>query len=349
MANPIYLVKRLFNMNYKSFFERIDSVSKKANKGRFATFFDMAWCGIRYGAGYVDYDVIGFYKLSKDQRKTMLTRGLNNKFVKELNEKEYWHIFNNKSEFNRMFEKYIKRDWIYPASGDKDKTFEWMTKHDVFFAKPNDGQCGKGIEKIETASWNIDELYDHLVSEKLELLEEPIIQHEDMNKLNSSSVNTIRMVTVMNKNDDVTILATYSRIGNGNVVDNFNSGGMTAKINRDTGVIEEEAVDKQGIVYEKHPITGTIIKGFQIPYWEEARDLVKEAAKLSRHVRYVGWDVAITNEGPVLVEGNHYPGHDIYQVAEKLGPDSIGVLPEFKSAMATNDEYSGLYKKKRKV
>ena len=46
------------------------------------------------------------------QRKTMLTRGINNKFVKKLNEKEYWHLFNNKNEFDEMFNKYLKRSEI---------------------------------------------------------------------------------------------------------------------------------------------------------------------------------------------------------------------------------------------
>ena len=76
----------------------------------------MVWCGIRYGAGYVDYDVIGFYKLTSKQRKTMLTRGINNKFVKKLNEKDYWHLFNNKNEFNDMFRDFLKREYIYPIS-----------------------------------------------------------------------------------------------------------------------------------------------------------------------------------------------------------------------------------------
>lgn len=349
MANPIYIIKRLFNMNYKSFFDRISLVSKKTNKGKFAIFCDMVWCGIKYGAGYMDYDVIGFYKLSPEQRKTILTRGKNNKFVKELNEKEYWHIFNNKNEFNEMFAKFLKRDWIYPASANKEKTLAWINNHPVFFAKPNSGQCGKGIEKIETSKWNIDELYSYIVSNGLELLEEPIKQHNEMNKLNSSSVNTIRMVTVMNKQGDVTILATFSRIGNGKVVDNFNSGGMTARINRETGVIEEEAVNKAGTIFEKHPITGTTIKGFQIPCWDEARNLVKEAARLSEHVRYVGWDVAITTDGPVLVEGNHYPGHDIYQVAEKMDESSIGVLPEFEEAILVRKSYYVPQKRKQKT
>ena len=335
MPSISYLMKRICTMNYKSMFERVDIVKEKCDKSKFGIFCDMVWCGLRYGAGYVDYDVIGFYKLSSKQRKTMLTRGINNKFVKKLNEKEYWHLFNNKNEFNDMFNEFLKRDYIYPISDKKDETIEWMKKHRVFFAKPNDGQCGKNIEKIKVEDYQEDyeKLYQYLNDNKLFLLEEPIIQCEEMNKLNSSSVNTVRMVTVMNEKDEVTIIATFSRIGNGKVVDNFNSGGMTARIDVESGKIIEDAVNKNGELFEKHPLTGTKIKGFQIPNWNEAKEMVKNAAKKSKHVRYVGWDVGLSVNGPVLVEGNQFPGHDIYQVAEKIGKDDFGILPVFEKAM----------------
>ena len=202
-------------------------------------------------------------------------------------------------------------------------------------AKPNNGQCGKGIEKISVKDYkeNYEKLYNHLVDNKLELVEELIVQHDEMNRLNTSSVNTIRMVTAMNEQNEVTVLATFIRIGNGKHVDNFNSGGMTAKVDEDTGIILEEAVDKSGKLYEKHPITGTTIKGFQIPEWNEALSMVKEAASMSRNVRYVGWDVAITNDGVTLIEGNQFPGHDIYQVAERMEEGSFGILPKFKKAI----------------
>ena len=335
MPSISYLMKRICTMNYKSMFERVDIVKEKCDKSKFGIFCDMVWCGLRYGAGYVDYDVIGFYKLSSKQRKTMLTRGINNKFVKKLNEKEYWHLFNNKNEFNDMFNEFLKRDYIYPISDKKDETIEWMKKHRVFFAKPNDGQCGKNIEKIKVEDYQEDyeKLYQYLNDNKLFLLEEPIIQCEEMNKLNSSSVNTVRMVTVMNEKGEVTIIATFSRIGNGKVVDNFNSGGMTARIDVESGKIIEDAVNKNGELFEKHPLTGTKIKGFQIPNWNEAKEMVKNAAKKSKHVRYVGWDVGLSVNGPVLVEGNQFPGHDIYQVAEKIGKDDLGILPVFEKAM----------------
>jgi len=336
MPSISYLLKRISNMNFSSMLERVNIVKDKTGKSKFIIFTDMVWCGLRYGAGYVDYDVIGFYKLTPKQRKTMLTRGINNRFVKQLNEKEYWHIFDNKNEFNSTFAEFVTRDWIYPVSENKDAVLTWLKKHEIIFAKPNAGQCGKGIEKIKVKDWQgkEGELYNYLIENKLELLEEPIQQHNEMNGLNSSSVNTVRIVTVMNKSNEVTLLTAFSRIGNGNHVDNFNSGGMTAKIDIATGKIIEDAVNKKGEIFEKHPLTGNKIKGFQIPRWNEAKDMVTRAAKLSPHVRYIGWDVAITTNGPTLVEGNQFPGHDIYQVAEKMKEGQLGVLPEFEKALS---------------
>ena len=154
-----------------------------------------------------------------------------------------------------------------------------------------------------------------------------------MNNLNPSSVNTTRMVSIMNDKGEVTILTAFVRIGNGKHVDNFNSGGMTAKVDVETGIVLEDAVNKAGELFETHPITGTKIKGFQIPFWKEAKEMVVEAAKLSSHVRYVGWDVGMSVNGPVLIEGNQFPGHDIYQVAEKIKDGDIGVLPMFEKAI----------------
>ena len=63
--------------------------------------------------------------------------------------------------------------------------------------------------------------------------------------------------------------------------------------------------------------------------FKEAVELVKEAAKVIPEVAYVGWDVAVTENGPLIIEGNHFPGHDILQMPPHV-PDKIGMLPTFK-------------------
>ena len=109
---------------------------------------------------------------------------------------------------------------------------------------------------------------------------------------------------------------------------------MTAKLDIDTGKIIEDAINKEGKIFSEHPLTKTKIEGFQIPCFDEAKQMVVEACKLSKNIRYIGWDVAITKNGPILVEGNQFPGHDIYQVAEKIGKDDLGVWPKFKKALS---------------
>ena len=73
----------------------------------------------------------------------------------------------------------------------------------------------------------------------------------------------------------------------------------------------------------------TKIQGFAIPYWEEAKAMCLEASQVVPQMRYVGWDVAITPNGPVFVEGNNLPGYDILQMPPHT-PDKVGMLPRFR-------------------
>ena len=83
------------------------------------------------------------------------------------------------------------------------------------------------------------------------LVEDVAIQNKVINDIYPLSVNTIRIVT-LNK----VVVAALLRIGNdGNVVDNFNHGGMVTTINIETGIIEYPAIDKSGNVFEVHPET----------------------------------------------------------------------------------------------
>jgi hypothetical protein len=115
-------------------------------------------------------------------------------------------------------------------------------------------------------------------------------------------------------------------MGNGKDVDNLNAGGFAAPVGLEDGVIRLPAADKNGLQYEIHPYTGKAIVGFQLPFWQESLDMARHAALKEPTVRYIGWDVAVTAAGPVLVEANTLPGHDILQLpAHTAG--GIGILP----------------------
>lgn len=79
-----YLIKRVKNMNFDKMFQTIDLVNKKTNKSKISIFFDIINCGIKYQAGYVDYNLYEMYKMNKDERKTVVTRGINNEIIKKI-------------------------------------------------------------------------------------------------------------------------------------------------------------------------------------------------------------------------------------------------------------------------
>lgn len=333
MPNFKYLVSRVMKMDYKTMFSKINSIHRKTHKGRIAIFNDMRKCAVKYGAGYMDYDLFEMYNLTDEERDTYITRGRNNDLIKKYNHPEYNHLFRNKVEFNTLFKDYIKRDFIDVNHCSKEDVLEFMKKHSTFMAKPVVGTCGKGIEKINTKDYSsLDEVYSYLTKEGMNYeLEEVIIQNHDVARIYPDSINTVRIVTIVDDEGKSHVICAYFRIGNGKYVDNFNSGGMVAPVNEETGVVLDKAIDKKKNLYERHPATNALIKGFQFPQWKEALKLVKEASQVVPEMRYIGWDVCFSNQGPVLVEGNEYPGHDIYQLPEHTH-DHLGIWPKFTKA-----------------
>ena len=324
-----YLFKVIKKMDKTAMLRKVKYLHEKTGKNSVFLFFDMVWCGLRYGAGYIDYDLYEMYNLNAKQRNTYITRGRNNTIYKKLNQTEYIPQIESKDNFDTNFDKYLKRDWMKTQGSDKEQFIEFFKRHDQFMAKPIDGACGKRIEKITVAEWSsLDELYDHLKDQKM-VLEEMIIQHPDVAAIYPKAINTVRTVTML-VDGEAHVVATYFRIGNGDhYVDNFNSEGMVAPVDENTGIVLQPAIDKKKNLYEVHPQTGTKIQGFRFPFWEEALAMCKEAAHVIPQMGYVGWDVAFTPDGPVFVEANDFPGHDIYQLPEHT-PDKIGVWPKFK-------------------
>ena len=189
--------------------------------------------------------------------------------------------------------------------------------------KPINGLGGADVKKVLSSSIkDIDEYYEYLKNNNM-FLEEVIKQHKKMNMLCETSVNTIRIMTFVNNNKSEILYAAL-RVGNGKYeVDNFHKGGMGVSINTRYGKLKGDAIDKDLNHFKKHPVTKTIFNNFEIPYWNETKKLVLNAALVNQNIKVVGWDVAITNKGPVLVEGNRRPGFDLVQVLSKKGRKDI--------------------------
>ena len=89
MKRILYMIKRILKMDYKGLFSTVAAVHKKTGIGRTKLFFDIIKCGLKYGAGYKDYQLCEWYNLNDTQRATYVTRGINNTIVSLLNDKNY--------------------------------------------------------------------------------------------------------------------------------------------------------------------------------------------------------------------------------------------------------------------
>ena len=120
------------------------------------------------------------------------------------------------------------------------------------------------------------------------------------------------------------------KVGNNGVIDNFSSGGMYAFVD-DKGVVITPAIDKDDNIFGIHPISKKQILGFKVPLFDEAIKLVLEAAKELPQIKYIGWDVAISENGPCIIEGNSYPG--VFQIKPRFSKDKTGILPKYEKIM----------------
>ena len=330
MGKIKYMIKRILRMNYKDFFGMVKFLHERTGKNRVWLFFDMVGCGLKYGCGYMDYRLFEFYNLNGKQRSTFLTRGKNNQIVKKYNQKEFLHILENKVDFNNYFAKFLGRKFIDMRTASPEDYEEFAKGLDIVIAKPLDASGGHGIEKLKMADFaDSKAMYDYLKEHNFGLVEQFIVQHPEMAAFNPYSVNTYRVCTVLEQGEPH-VLYFYIRMGNGQkVVDNLHSGGITCPVDWETGKIQYSGYALFDKYYDVHPNTGHQLKGYPLPMVQEAIALCFEAARSLPQVGYVGWDVAITENGPVLVEGNPFPEHDLLQLPPHA-PDKIGVLPHFR-------------------
>jgi hypothetical protein len=178
---------------------------------------------------------------------------------------------------------------------------------DQIFCKPIAGNMGENVFIISKSTYeNMTEDLITLVLSEAFIFQELIIQHDALKKINGASLNTLRVGTY--KSNELEVLWGFLRVGRaGSIIDNAHEGGISIPFHKETGKLYDEGlqlIDNGGGVYYKHPDTGIVFDNFQIPYYNEVIDIVTKASSLFKFP-FLGWDVAITPNGPVIIEANH--------------------------------------------
>ena len=184
------------------------------------------------------------------------------------------------------------------------------------FCKVIDGECGKGIFALQIRSGKIFENgieislvhFRNDVSSATFICQEKVVQHHEMDRLYDKSVNTIRLVTIRSlKDGEIKTIPPILRIGaNGSIVDNTSQGGIAVGFDISTGRLDEYGIYKPnyGLKTREHPNSHIVFSTFIIPFLKESIEMAIRFHTFFLDIHSIGWDIAITENGPVFIEGN---------------------------------------------
>jgi hypothetical protein len=137
--------------------------------------------------------------------------------------------------------------------------------------------------------------------------------HPDLAPLASESLITIRAVTCLDERQQPELVLAYLRVLTKLEPDwpvKKPISEYAAAIDLAHGTLSAMTGDKPECLsqwHDRHPVTGVVVTGRAVPCWDGVAALAERAHRVTRDRVLVGWDIAITPSGPLLIEGNSYP------------------------------------------
>ena len=314
-----YYLKKLDGIRFKQFLEY---TVQQTGKSRVAILYDILLSVFKYNISILEYFQFRFFELDENEKKGWAGTGYMYEFQLRMNPIEKRSVLEDKPEFVKQYADFIKHDHATLAElKENAEKAQNLLGSGKLVLKRSDGGSGKGIIVIDTDGLNRDQLIKLLIKSGNDMVEEYVVQHQELMRLSPSGLNTIRIITQVKPNKEVAIVGCRLRISVDSHVDNMAAGNIAATVDSNSGVVTSHAVysDMTRDPIEKHPITGIKIKGFQLPFWDETIEMVKKAALVNTSNRSIGWDVAITDNGPELIEGNHDWCKLLWQLPERKG------------------------------
>lgn len=208
------------------------------------------------------------------------------------------------------------------------------------FLKPTKGKGGRGCERWDhierrkyrrygTGEWASEaELLARAKrqaakSGRAMLIQKRAVNHPELQDLCGAALSSMRMMSIRNAQGDVEVLFAVFKISGrgGSVVDNFHAGGFVCKVDMASGALgpaTDWGIKQPGRWLDAHPATGAPITGRILPLWAETVEVVRQAHLAMADRVAVGWDVAITDDGPRIIEGNGQFGLDMVQRTHRM-------------------------------
>ena len=206
------------------------------------------------------------------------------------------------------------------------------------FADRWDGEGVRAWRRAADGSYSDDqgsrltlsELYGKLsvLSAQHPLILQPrITNHPELRALSGNGLSTVRAVTVRDTRGRIELALACFRMPVGALVaDNFAAGGLAAPITLQDGRLGLAVFKSRTGVFDAHPESGAAIFGRCLPHWSDVKRIAVAAHAEFKTLPSIGWDIAITADGPVLVEGNSEWGTNVVQMSHRMPLDAT-VIP----------------------
>lgn len=316
-----YYLKELDKRRFSKF---LNYVSSSTGRSKFSIIKDVFLSSIRYNISILEYFNFHFYNISEKEKQTFAGTGYMYEYQLKMNPPAQRNVLEDKITFLNEYREFVNHSFvsindIHNQQGQVEEVLKNISGKIVL--KDSKGQCGNGVKVIDASGQNAGSLENALKETGNDYAEEFVSQHKDLMALSPSGLNTIRIITQLNKNNGVDLLGCRLRITVNSSVDNLAAGNIAAPVDEKTGIVTSAGIYSDITKEDEinHPVTGVAIKGFQVPWWNETVAIVKKAALANIGNRSIGWDVAITDAGPELIEGNHDWCKLLWQLPVKKG------------------------------
>ena len=293
---------------------------KNVSRGKWDFFkltLDYLLCKWRFHVNLNEYVKYELYNLKNRYRRDfLLVYHQKNRYINITSR----HFTRSKYIIYKRIQDLFSREIILLPHCGEDEFVEFMKRHPKAVLKPDLGSLGIGIEIYEyKGEDDARQRFKTFSEEKPVVCEEFIRQHRALDELNPFSVNTVRVVTVLNEGK-VEVVASVLKTGGTahKFVDNMHNDGIGGQVDIETGIVTTFGRDYLNREYVFHPVTKAQFIGFCVPNWDKVIALAKEAHQRMPQCLIFGWDIAITEDGAEIVEANNAPGPLLMQTMDRV-------------------------------
>lgn len=302
---------QLLKYLWRDYKEAMATLCRISKRSKLYLTIDMLWCMVFRLTTPSDYRDFGFDFIPRSKRKDYFTLAKKKYTWRKLTARSSRIITINKFYFASIMRPFMGRKFLHSLDMTMEDFLEFIDGEEKFILKPITGSGGHGhvVYKLD-GSRTPEEMFNDIKTRPAGILEGWIHQHEALNALYPDAVHIARLHTIHDGTaKDICIYgANFSIAFQGEIANTCLDTSLSAQVDNETGILTSPGYDPNFAILEKVPGSGITIKGFQLPDWDKALDMCRRAAARVPEIQLIGWDVAFTPDGPVIVEGNSMPG-----------------------------------------